>query len=458
MKKIILSLVTIACAASVAFAQNYEDIKNLLYLKQYKKAKEQLDKSWTNAKFVSKPEAYILKANVLSGLSTDSSMASEAASLRAQSREAFDKYREMDPKMALVVEPNSIYSAAPIIMYGGYFNDGISNFRDKNYPVAFENFKSAVEISDILREFKLANIQLDTNAILLAGASAQSMKKDDVAEQYFVKLADAKVGGAENEFMYQFLANRALQKGDMVAFNKYLALGKELYPSSKYFQYDELDYILAMENESDKMRLIDQKIAANPNDFKTQSALGEILFDQLNPKEGEPTVANYDETEKKMVGAFEKAAELDQNSGLAYSNLGNHFINKSNKLAKALDSVKAVIRQKNQANKPATPPKAGTKPPPATLKVDPADAAARDELSKKYETASDKAREYYEKAANVYAKNTSPSLIEKQQYRNAVGYLVDLCAEKKNNSKATPSLYDKWEKEEKKWSDLYHKM
>jgi len=456
MKKILLSLVAIASAGSIAFAQNYDEIKNMLYLRQYKKAKESLDKSWTNAKFISKPEAYILKANVLAGLSADSSMTAESAALRTQSREALNKYKEMDPKMALAVEPGSVYSNAPITLYGGYFNEGINNYKQKNWPVAFENFKSAVELSDMLREYKLADIKLDTNGILLAGASAQSMKNDDEAEKYFVRLADAKVGGAENEFLYQFLASRALGKGDMVNFNKYLAIGKELYPQSKYFQYDEIDYILALENKEQRNKLVEEKIAADPNDFKLQSAYGELLFDELNPKEDGPALpTNNDESEGKMVQAFTKASEIKPESGLAFSNLANHFMNKSNRIAKQLDSVRNMIRQKNTAAKPATT-KPGTKP--APVKVDPADAAVRDDLQKKYDESSEKARNYYEKAAGVYAKLTTPTLIEKQQYRNAVGYLIDLSAEMKNKSRGNPAQYDKWEKEEKKWSDMYHKM
>ena len=460
MKKIILSVVTVACTMSLAFGQSYDDIKNMLLIRNYKKAKESLDKGWSNAKFVAKPEAYILKANVLAGLAADSSMAGEASTLRGEALEALKKYREMDPKMTLAVEPGSVYANGPITMYGGYFNEGIASYQKKNWPAAYESFKTAVELSDLLKEYKVADIKLDTNAILVAGASAQSMKNDSAAERYFTRLADAKVGGAENEFMYQFLASKNLARGDMEAFNKYLAIGKELYPSSKYFQYDEMDYILAIEDEAQKSKLIDEKLAKNPGDFKLQSAYGEMLFDRLNPKDtSAPRPANYDELESKMVAAFTKATELKPESGLGMSNLANHFINKSFKIGKRLDSLRTAIREKNTAGK-TTPAKAAAKPgaKPGASKTDPQDAALRDELTKSYNEAADKAREYYEKAADIYSKLPTPTSLEKQQYRNAVSYLIDLCAEKKNNSKGTPALYDKWEKEEKKWSDIYHKM
>jgi hypothetical protein len=455
MKKIVLSLVAIACSASVVFAQNYEDTRNLLYLKQYKKAKEQLDKNWTNAKFTAKPEAYILKANVLAGLATDSSLAAQAPQYRIEAREALAKYKELDPKLTLVAEQGSIYSTAPISLYSDYFNNGISAFRKKDWTAAFEDFTSTLDLFEILKATNLTKAPIDTNSLLFAGASAQSLKKDDVAETYFVKLADAKVGGSEYEFVYQFLTTRYLAKGEITKFNKYLALGKEIYPDSKYFQHDELDYILSIEDAAEKNRLIEQRIASNPTDGKTYAAYGEILFDQLNPKDGEPALGNYDENETKMVNAFEKAGQIEPTNGLYISNLGNHFINKSNRLAKQLDSIRTVIREKIKAAQPAAP-KPGTKP--VSVKADPADAALRDELNKKYEEASEKARQYYEKAANIYSQKSTLASMEKQQYRNAVGYLIDLSAEKKNNSKGTPALYDKWEKEEKKWSELYHKM
>ena len=40
----------------------------MMILQQYKKAKEDLDKNMGNAKFTSKPEAYLLKAAVYAGL------------------------------------------------------------------------------------------------------------------------------------------------------------------------------------------------------------------------------------------------------------------------------------------------------------------------------------------------------------------------------------------------------
>ena len=54
MKKITFSLMMLMLAFFVK-AQSYDEIKQFLMLGQYKKAKEDLDKRMTNAKFTAKP-------------------------------------------------------------------------------------------------------------------------------------------------------------------------------------------------------------------------------------------------------------------------------------------------------------------------------------------------------------------------------------------------------------------
>ena len=70
MKRFIL-LLTISLTAFAASAQNYDKIKNLLVISKYEEAKTELEKNWTNAKFIAKPEAYLLKATILSGMATN---------------------------------------------------------------------------------------------------------------------------------------------------------------------------------------------------------------------------------------------------------------------------------------------------------------------------------------------------------------------------------------------------
>ena len=69
MKKRILVVTAICLSAIIVQAQNYSTVKNILTLNQYAKAKEEFDKKASDAKFMSKPEAYALKTAIYAGLS-----------------------------------------------------------------------------------------------------------------------------------------------------------------------------------------------------------------------------------------------------------------------------------------------------------------------------------------------------------------------------------------------------
>ena len=116
MKRTVFFLVASLSVLSTK-AQNYESIKNMVILQQYKKAKEELDKGMANAKFISKPEAFILKATIYAGLSTDAGTKGTATGdqLTTEADAAFAKYREMDPAMVLLKD--AVYRNGPINIY-----------------------------------------------------------------------------------------------------------------------------------------------------------------------------------------------------------------------------------------------------------------------------------------------------------------------------------------------------
>ena len=130
MKKITFTLTMLALALFL-HAQTYDEIKQSLMLNQYKKAKDDVDKRMTNAKFASKPEAYILKSSIYAAMAADSSIKDtpEGATLRAESEAAFKKYREMEPGMELAKDPP--YKNALVNIYTNLFNLGYKQYENK---------------------------------------------------------------------------------------------------------------------------------------------------------------------------------------------------------------------------------------------------------------------------------------------------------------------------------------
>src|SRR5258706_4118512 len=161
-------------------AQNYDAIKTLVTLQQYKKAKEDLDKAWSNAKFTAKPEAYILKTAVYAGLAAEPATKGTPAGdqLANDADAAVSQYKEMDPSLALVSDP--VYQNGPINVYSALFASGYKDYEAKNWQAGFQKFKKVVEYADLLISKKVITIKADTNSLLLAGIMAESAgMKDD---------------------------------------------------------------------------------------------------------------------------------------------------------------------------------------------------------------------------------------------------------------------------------------
>ncbi len=439
-------LFAVLFVASMVNAQKYEDIKNKLIVGQYKQAKEDIDKAMTNAKFTAKPEAYILKATIYAGLAIAEGTKGtpQAEPLATEAEAAFKKYKEMDPEMSLVTDP--IYQNGPINLYSGYYASGYAYYSEKKWEAAFEKFKKTVELSDVLISKKVLATSLDTNALILAGITAENTNKKDEAAKYYMRLADSKISGDGFETIYRFLVSYSFGKKDIPTFEKYKALGHEVYPNSEYFTYDKIDFAAGLEtNIDDKIKALEQVLAQDPTSYKANEVLGEVIYDTLNSRhEGAVQPSNAAELEAKMVTAFNKAAAAKPELEISYIYIGDHFINKA-------------VRVNDEREAHAKEMKARTKPGAMASKED---IAKRDMLDKKYSEALDGAREPYEKVAALFAKKPvstekNQAQRDKQQYKKVASYLADIYANKRINAKGKPADIAKYTAEEKKWNGVY---
>jgi hypothetical protein len=412
MKKILFT-VTMLTLAVVIHAQNYDEIKQNVLLGQYKKAKEDIDKRMTNAKFASKPEAYILKATIYSTLGADSATVNtpEAANLRAEAETALKKYMEMQPSGELLQDP--AYKNAPINLYSSLFNIAYKKYEAKDYAGAFDVFKKVDEYSGMLYKQQILKTALDTNVVILSAITAESSGNKDEAAKYYSRLADAKLTGNNYESIYRFLVTHYFTKNDMANFEKYKDLGKQLYPNSEFFTYDKTDFAVGLDNSFDKkMKSLEELLAKDPNNYKANLSMGQLIYDTLNPKvEGAPIPANAAELEKKMVEAFNKAGAAKPDEALPYLVVGDYY----------------VMLQAEKVKK----------------------------SDKKYGEFLEAGREPYEKAAAVFAKKSNLSASDKQQYKKAAGFLEDIYNYKKDQAKGKPADVARYSAEAKKWGDLY---
>ncbi|MFM2138592.1 MAG: hypothetical protein RJA57_899 [Bacteroidota bacterium] len=439
-----LYLLLLTGIAVAADAQNYDNIKNMLVLGQLPKAKEEVDKNMGNAKFTSKPEAYMLKATVYASMIMNDALkgtAENALKLAAEADAAFGKYRELDGAIPLIKDP--VYQNAPINLYSFYYSNGYQDYTKKKWEEGFGKLERAVVYSDLLIANKIITAPIDTNVLILAGITAESSKKSDEAANYYGRLADARIPGEDYESVYRFLVNHYFTRKDMSRFEKYKNIGKDLYPKSEYFTYDKVDFAIGLvDGFHEKIKAVEEILATDPDNFKANQIMGEIIFDTLDSyREGAVMPANYNELETKMIAGFRKAAASKPDYEIPYLFMGDHYIGKAIKLNDARSVHAAEM-------------KARTKPGTMASKDD---IAKRDLLDKQYGDALEVAREPYEKAAAIFASKSSLELRDKQQYKKVANYLADIFSYKKIQARNKKDLAGaaKFEAEEKKWNDRY---
>jgi len=439
--KRVLFLATMVLFVFSGNAQKYEDIKNQLVFNKFKEAKVELDKAMANAKFTSKAEAYILKAAIYAGLSMGDAVKNtpDGDKFASDADAAFKKYMEMDPALSLVKDP--IYQNGPINLYSNYYTSGYTDYSAEKWQSSYDKLKKAVEYSDLLISQKLLQAAIDTNVLILAGITAEKTNNKEDAVKYYSKLADNKVTGDGFESVYRFLVSHYFAKKDFASFEKYKALGKELFPKSEYFDFDKVDFAVGLQdNFEDKVKAVEEVLATDPDNFKANEVLGEIIFEVLNPRDDSIAIpANAADLESKMVNAFNKAAAAKPGFEVPYLYMGDHFINQA-------------VKVDDERTKLAADIKARTKPGTMASKED---VAKRDAMDKKYGDVLEKSKEPYEKACAIFAAKPKLEIKDKAQYKKAASYLADVFAFKKVQAKGKPADQAKYAAEEKKWNDLW---
>ena len=448
MKRLLLSFSLVCFGMVTAFAQ-FDEVKNYLMLGQAAKAKELMVPIMNKPRQAAKPEAVILNAAINAALAQAEEDEVKKMALLNESIAQYENYMAVDEKKEFLGNPT--YINAPIIYYSTYFNQGIKNYNAKKWDEAAASFDKTVQWSDFLINNKLAQMEFDTSANLLAGASYQNAKKDAQAIPYFEKLAERRIAGEDNEFLYQFLMSHYFGNNNKEKFNQYRDLGKSLYPNSEFFTYEPIDFVMAMEDGPQKVTRLEELVRNNPDDKELQENFGYILFDMLNARGKDASnMQDFAGTEAKMISALQQAGDANLNDGKAYYYLGNHYINKGVKINDQLDSIAQKIREFNQGQKPDA--RTGKlPPPPAEL------TSARTQLRAAYDAEIENALPYLVKSADGYAKHGSLTGIELQNYKRVVDQLIIIYGDKKASASSAADKA-KFDKEEKKWTAVYSKL
>lgn len=405
MRKLIFTTLFAAITFTM-FAQNMDDIKDLVGKQQWDKAKDQIDKYLANEKNAKKPDGWFYKGVIYNEVAkSDKFKSLLTGDGRMEAFNAFKKYIELDPKNLLgTLEQNVRF----FDIYNGYFDLAAKGFNTKNYNAAFENFRNAYTIEQYVsaKGFSYGNFsfpKLDTSLIQNIALSARMDKKDDSAVVYYQKLADAKIGGENFQEMYQYLVLHYMDKHDKANADKYSAIGRELYPKDEFWCQVQLKDV-----GDDKQKLFakyDEMMTGPCGTYSLHYNYAAELFNYLYTQDKKP--ADYTDKQAKLTEVLKKGIAINNTPEanlLAARNVYNGIYDVQDKI----DAIK------------------GTKPDDVKKR-----AALRPQINEKFE----ELLPFAQNAYNLYEAKTTLKPADKGNYKVATDLLTRYWENKKDAAK-----------------------
>lgn len=443
MRKLFLAA-AFAASLTTTFAQDLKDVQEKISKGKYDEAKDRLEKFLADPKNAQNSSAFYYKGVINNYFAqTDS-----AGTLTYDaSREAFNAYKkalELDPKNPMMTIDQNL---GFFQLFDLKYNKAIKDYNNKKYEQAYRTFQDAVEIQDYIKSknFSLPSYTppaLDTQLINLTASSAYLAKQEDVAIPYFERIANAKVGGKDYKEIYALVVQYHLKKSNQANADKYLAIGKQLYPDEDYWlslefgnvgtkeELQKLDDLRAELNKAttpaaktdlqNQIHVIEDKHKAErlkrysdlmqkyPNNNALATDYAIELFNNTYVYDKKP--ADYTDRQAKLQAALDKALATNSNNSMVYFLQSQHFYSQIFDLEDSRRNIKGNT---------------------------PAETAKRKDMNaqidKKYEdlmTAS-------QKAFDIYSAQTDLKQQDKISYRKVTDQLIDYYTRKKMMDKVT---------------------
>lgn len=340
-KSVLTMLLALLCAG--VYAQKIDDIKKFAVLQKWDDAKVQVDKFLSVEKNAGNAEAWYYKGYIYTELAKHPNYA--GTDIRMQAFDAYKKYQELDSKNSMMKDDNN---RDLFILNQDFFADGVKDFNEKNYSGAFKDFKNSIAVQDYIKSkgFTFPGVtipQLDTQLVQNTASAAFLAKDTATAMEYYGIIANAKVKGEDYRYIYETLVNYYFGKKDDANMNKFLALGKEVFPTNDYWPSIEWD--IAGEDSQKKEKVL----AAYPNDYALHYNYAAELYNKIyNKEDKQDNKAIQDKLDAELKKSIDIDNKRPEGNLLMALNLRN---NKVNLLSDSLSAIKGKtpddVKKKN---------------------------------------------------------------------------------------------------------------
>lgn len=394
MQRFLLSLL-ILLGSSRLFAQSIEDIEGQFQKGELDKAKASVDGFLAKEKNAAKSDGWWYKGLIYNEIAKSDKYKSLSPDGRMEAFNAFKKYYEMDPK---AVRATLEQHVRLFDIYNGYFDQAVADFGANKFNEAYGNFKNALTVEEYIsgkgleyNGFKFP--AFDTTLVQNIALSAYRAKRDDEAVVYYKKIADQKIAGKDNVDVYQLLVEYYGKKNDKINREKYLQLGRELYPADDRWYQIELEEV----DEKDKKALFakyEELIPKYPDKYVLSYNYAVELFNYSNQ---DPKPADYKETLTKFENALKKTLEINKSYPEANMLMAGHYYNKIYDIQDELREVKGNT---------------------------PADQKKKADIKKRMTDMADQVIPYGQAAFDIYSSKATLKASEKGNFKKVAGYLA----------------------------------
>lgn len=405
MKRIMIASLLVASGLGL-FAQATNKAKDLLKAKKVEEAKAEIDKVATNEKNAKEGETWYVKSKVYGELANDSTLKSKYPDARDESFEAIKKYAAVDDKKLISL---TLDNYKPIMdAYQGYFKTGAAYYNSNNFADAYTNFKKCLDVSQYMNEKGWSQLKLDTSVVLYTGISAEKTNKKDEAAIYYGKLADAKVTGEGMGEIYKWLADYYNTKKDAANANKYIELGKSLYPKDVFWASMELDMARDKGNKDELFAKYEDIITKDPSNYLYSYNYGIELYKEAYKADTAARPANSKELISKAETNLKKALELKPDYPAANLVMGQILYNQGVDLNAKSKLIKL----------------------PASGKLKPEDQKMKDDMKAQMMKKFDESVPYFEKVEQVLGGQGKLKMEEKSNLKDAYDLLITIYDQK----------------------------
>ena len=407
MQRFLLSLL-ILLGSSRLFAQTIEDIEGQFQKGELDKAKASVDAFLTKEKNAAKSDGWWYKGVIYNEIAKNEKFKALAPDGRMEAFNAFKKYYELDPK---AVRATLEQHVRMFDLYNGYFDKGVADFGAQKFDSAYLNFKNALMVEEYIsgKGYEYNNFKFpvfDTTLVQNIALSAYRAKKDDDAVVYYKKIADQKIAGKDNVDVYQLLVEYYQKKNDKANKDKYLSLGRELFPADDRWYQIELEELDAKDKKA-LFAKYDELIPKYPDKYLMTYNYAVELFNYTYAGDTKP--ADYKESQKKIESVLKTTIERNKSYPEANVLMARHFYNV---LYDAQDEIQAIK---------------GTTP---------ADKKKKEDLKPKMMEAADHLITYAQAAFDLYNAKATLKAGEKGNFKVVSGYLATAYDVKGDKTKA----------------------